>query len=218
MGSTPRWCATYRRKIWLAQEIAEDKHINCLELEAAKLGLQALCAKEECVHIHLQLDNVTGVTFINNMGGTHSKPCNRVARDIWLWCIRRKIWLTATHIPGIQNETADRLSRKFRDRTEWQLKNPSVFKVSTEKWGKPEIDLFASRHNYQFKPFMSWRADPEAYANDAMCLSWKDKYVYIFPPFSMLSRVLQKLQKNQGRALVIAPLWRTQVWFPYVIC
>ena len=36
----------------------------------------------------------------------------------------------------------------------------------------------------------------------------------IFPPFSMLSRVLQKLQEDQGRTLVIAPLWRTQVWFP----
>ena len=61
---------------------------------------------------------------------------------------------------------------------------------------------------------MSWHADPDAYAMDAMCLNWKEKYVYIFPPFSMLSRVFQKLQKDQGQALVIAPLWRTQVWFP----
>ena len=30
----------------------------------------------------------------------------------------------------------------------------------------------------------------------------------------MLSSVLQKLQEDQARALVIAPLWRTQVWFP----
>ena len=198
---------------WLAQEIAENKHINCLELEAAKLGLQALCAKDEGVHILLQLDNVTAVTFINNMDGTHSKPCNKVAREIWLWCLKRKIWLTATHIPGIQNEAADRFSRKFRDRTEWQL-NPSVFKLLVKRWGRPEIDLFASRHNCQLKPFVSWHADPDAFATDAMSLSWKHKFVYIFPPFSMLSRVLQKLQEDQSRALVIAPLRRTQVWFP----
>jgi len=78
----------------------------------------------------------------------------------------------------------------------------------TKTWGRPEIDLFASRH------FVSWHVDPDAYATDAMCLSWKDKYANIFPPFSMLSRVLQKLQEDQGRTLVIAPLWRTQVWFP----
>ena len=57
---------------WLAQEIAENKHINCLELEADKLGFQTLCAKLEGVHIVLQLDNVTAVTFFNNMGGTLS--------------------------------------------------------------------------------------------------------------------------------------------------
>ena len=75
----------------LAREIAENKHINCLELKTAKLGLQALCAKEKDVHIHLQLDNVTAATFLNNMGGTHSKPCNKMARDIWLWYMRRNI-------------------------------------------------------------------------------------------------------------------------------
>ena len=32
----------------------------------------------------------------------------------------------------------------------------------------------------------------------------------------MLSRILQKLQEDQARALVIAPLWRTQVWFPKI--
>ena len=29
---------------WLAREIVEKKHIHCLKLEAAKLGLQELCA------------------------------------------------------------------------------------------------------------------------------------------------------------------------------
>ena len=80
--------------------------------------------------------------------------------------MRRKIWLTAIHIPGIQNTTADKLSRKFQDRTDWQLK-PNVFNLLIERWGKPEIDLFASRHNYQFKPFVSWHVDPDAYATDA---------------------------------------------------
>ena len=85
---------------WLPRETGKNKNINCLELEAAKLGLQALCAKEKDVHI--QLDNVTAVTFLNNM----------------------------------------------------------------------------------FKPFVLWHADPDAYATDAMCLSWKTKYAYIFPPFT----------------------------------
>ena len=96
--------------------------------------------KGKDVHIPLQLHNVTAVTFLNNMGGTHSKPCNKVTRDIWLWCMRRNIWLTTTHIPGIQNTTAEKFSRKFQDRTEWQLK-PNVFNLLIKRWEKPEIDL-----------------------------------------------------------------------------
>ena len=53
---------------WLARDIAEKRHINCFELEAAKLGLKALCVKEKNAHIHLQLDNVTAATFIKKYG------------------------------------------------------------------------------------------------------------------------------------------------------
>ena len=199
---------------WLPYE--QDQHINYLELKAAKLGLESLCNDVSNVHIHLQLDNVTAVAFINNMGGTHSLTCNEMAREIWLWCTQRNIWLSATHIPGVQNKTADRLSRKFTDRTEWQL-DPCIFKKLVNLWGKPEIDLFASRNNYQFKPFVSWHADPEAVAIDAFCLNWESKYVYLFPPFSMLAKAVQKIQEDQAQALLIAPLWRTQIWFPKIM-
>jgi len=80
-------------------ENEKSKHINCLELEAAKLDLQSLCKAEANIHIHIKLDNVTAIAFINNMGDTPSLACNKVAREIWLWCIPKNIWLSATHIP-----------------------------------------------------------------------------------------------------------------------
>ena len=82
------------------------------------------------------------------------------------------------------------------------------FQINNKETGKnlSEIDLFGSQHNDQIKPFVSWHADPDAYATDAMCSNWRDKYVYNFPPFSMLFRVLQKLQEDQVKGLVIVPL------------
>ena len=103
----------------------------------------------------------------------------------------------------------------------WIDQNSSYSQVSlnnnllvTNEWGRPAIYVFALRHKYQIELFVSWHVDHDAYATDWMCLSWKGKYVYIFPPFSMLSKVVERLQKDQTRALVIAPLWRTQDWFP----
>ena len=159
---------------WLAKEIAECGHINCLELKGTKLGLLSLCEKEEHVLIHLQSDVTTVITII--MGGTHSTTCNKAAQDIWLWCTEKKTWLKVMHIPRIQHETAERLRPNFLDRTEWQLQ-PSVFKLTTKKRERPDIDLFGSWHNDQIKPFVSWCADPDAYATDAMCLNWRDKHL-----------------------------------------
>ena len=45
------------------------------------------------------------------MGGTHSLLCNQVASQIWHWSIERNIWLSATHIAGVENVVADKASR-----------------------------------------------------------------------------------------------------------
>ena len=193
----------------------QEDHINVLELRAAQLGLKSLCASLNNTHVQVQMDNVTAVSYIREMGGSHSTMCNSVAFDIWAWCIERDIWLSATFIPGVTNVEADRESRLFDDKTEWRL-NPTAFTYCTELWGQPEIDLFASRLNYQFKPYVSWRPDPDAIAIDAFSISWNNKYVYLFPPFSVIPRVLRKLQEDSAKAILIAPQWPTQAWYPMV--
>ena len=189
------------------------QHINYLELHAALLGLQALCSGFSNKHILLQLDNVTAVQYIRNMGGSHSLPCNEMARNIWEWGKSKNIWLSATHIPGVTNVEADRASRKFNDNTEWKL-DQIVFDQIVTKFGKPSIDMFASRINCQFLPYVSWRADPQAQAIDAFTLDWKQfDLMYIFPPFSLMGKVLRKLQAEGGKAIVMAPKWPTQTWY-----
>ena len=38
--------------------------------------------------------------------------------------------------------------------------------------------------------------------------------MYLFPPFSLLSRCICKLREDKARGIVIAPLWLSQSWFP----
>ena len=47
--------------------------------------------------------------------------CHSVAKTIWLFCMERKIWSSAAHIPGKDNITADRESRIFSDNKGWML-------------------------------------------------------------------------------------------------
>ena len=50
------------------------------------------------------------MNYINAMGGggggTHSRECNNIAKNIWQWCRDKQTWLTAAHIPGTKNVQA----------------------------------------------------------------------------------------------------------------
>ena len=123
-------------------------HINYLELLAILFILKALCHNCADKHIRVECDNTTAVCYINNMGGTKSNNCNAITKQIWEYCIEHRIWLSAAHLPGCKNIDADFASWQFNDRTEWML-DSRIFEQVTSKFGKPSIDLFASRLNKQ---------------------------------------------------------------------
>ena len=85
------------------------------------LGLQSLCSSVSNSHVKVLTDNTTAAAYIRNMGGTRSIECNEMAREIWLWCKEKQIWLSVSHIPGVDNVLADAAFRVFDDTTEWKL-------------------------------------------------------------------------------------------------
>ena len=200
---------------WSQQE--SEMHINALELQAVFLGLKSLCKDVRSDGIKVKSDNTTTVAYLCHGGGTKSVVCNKIAKDIWQWCEERQIWLLVSHIPGSQNVIADYESRHFTEDTEWKL-SQSIFTKITDLWGYPHIDLFASRHNNQVSPYASWGPDPGATFMDAFSENWSQfNFVYIFPPFRLLNRVLQKVRVEHVRAIVIAPDWPGQPWFSPLI-
>ncbi|GFO27390.1 transposon ty3-i Gag-Pol polyprotein [Plakobranchus ocellatus] len=61
---------------------------------------------------------------------------------------------------------------------------------------------------------MSLYPDPKTEAINAFLHSW-DEYVYIFPTFNLIPRVLKKLVEDQTeRALIIVSMCTTQSWYP----
>ena len=55
--------------------------------------------------------------------------------------------------------------------------------------------------------------DPDALYIDKMSISWENQFVYLFPPFSMIWPVVNKISSESTKDLVIAPMWPTQSWF-----
>ena len=195
----------------------ETKHsINYLELLAIKYAIQSLYEKERRVHIEIQSDNISVIKYINDMGGIASEPMDLLATDIWEWCLLRQIHISAVYVPGCQN-TADFYSRNFSDSTEWQLKT-DVFKRLCDHFFVPDIDLFSSRLNKQLDVFVSWFPEPGALHCDAFSFSWHNYRPYIFPPFSLVGKVINKIIEDKvEKAILVFPLWKSQSWFPLLL-
>ena len=187
-------------------------HINVLELFAVYYVLASLCNNLENCHIRIMVDNKTALAYINNMGGR--KPlCNSVTRKIWMWCKERNIWLSAAYITSSENVIADRMSRISHQISEWELKQ-DIFNKLVKFFGEPSIDLFASRLNYKCDRYVAWQPDPFAVAIDAFTINWGNENLsYIFPPFCLIGRVLQKIDFDKADAIVIVPYWTTQPWW-----
>ena len=106
------------------------------------------------------------------------------------------------------------MSRQNSDKLEWALNFFSFPTLSTLVF-KPDIDLFASRLNKQLPVFVSWHPEPGCYA---VVFLWTPFKCYAFPPFCLIPRVLEKMEREYvDQFLLIAPVWPMQTWFPLLL-
>lgn len=191
-------------------------HINLLELRAILLAVKFFLPRIAGSTLLILTDNTTALAYIKNQGGTRSLPLFRCADILLSLCEKYNIRVQAQHIPGKLNVRADSLSRSSPTPTEWRL-HPNVCLELFTLWGHPLIDLFATRWNHQLPTFVSPFPDNRALTIDALSISWKGMYAYLFPPTALLPRILSKIREEDGRFLVIAPNWPSQIWFPELI-
>ena len=77
-----------------------------------------------------------------------------------------KIKILPVYIPSEQNLLAGSVSR-FRDLPDLHLL-PAVFQRMCNRWGIPEIDLFASIDSHQLPRFFAWGWSMTVEAFDAL--------------------------------------------------
>ena len=198
---------------WSQEEKLE--HINILELKACFFTLKCFCADRRSIHVRLMSDNRSAVASISKQGST-KKRLNQVARELWQYAKERDIWLSSAHIAGKLNVESDEESRIFDENIEWSLRD-NLFQEITELFGQPSIDLFASRLNNKVNRYVSWKPDPEAEAIDSFKLhSWGNEFFWAFPPFCVISKVIQKIIQDEAEGILLVPDWVSQPWYNLV--
>jgi hypothetical protein len=122
--------------------------------------------------------------------------------------------LTAEHLPG--NLIADEESKRVRDRCDW-MPHPDLFARIQRVLGPLEVDLFASRLTHQLPRYISWKPDLGAEATDAFTQDWSCFRGYANPSWCLLLATLAKIRHQKAQVVLVAPVWKTQPWYPLVL-
>ena len=85
------------------------------------------------------------------------------------------MWVSEAHIPDKNNIAADQQSGILQDATESKL-HTELFQKIVDKFGKPDIALFASSISRKLKRYASWHPEPEVMAVHALCLTWDNNF------------------------------------------
>ena len=157
------------------------------------------------------------MSYINAKGGSKSLECNNIASEIWHWCLDGGNIISAEHIPGILNQEADFESRNQNHNTEWSLDRTVTNRIFKAVNLIPSVDLFATRINTKVEEFVFWKPDPLASCVDTFAHQFNDELFYAFPPFSLLTKFLRKVEMEQMFGIIIAPAWSIQTFFPFLM-
>jgi hypothetical protein len=217
-ASTTGWGATVMKHkasgIWNTQ--LAQLHINALEIQAVWQALKEFQQLLSEKVIRIMIDNRTAVAYIRRVGGIRSRTLNDLALKVHRLALKLKITLIPVYIQGSRNVAADALSRRGQHLdAEWVL-NPSALLPVFRIWGRPWLDLFATRENKQMHQFVSPFPDEEAFQVDAMSFDWSSlNLIYAFPPRKLLAEVIRKFKTSSGTQMIlIAPLRMSASWMP----
>ena len=183
----------------------QTAHINYLELMAVFLALKHFEALIHGCHVVIRTDNTTTMCYVNKQGGLASPLLDDLARELTLWCDTRLASVRAVHVPGLQNSGADLLSRGRFWYEDWSL-HPVVARQIWARFGRPEVDLFASEENAKCSLFFSVKGTPPL-GLDALSHSWPDKLLYAFPPLGLIRPTLERIRLHGLTLLLLAPAW-----------
>ena len=161
------------------------------------------------------MDNATVVHCLARPGTSLSESLLSLSEQISTLAASRRISLSGQHLPGVDYEWADALSRFKGSSVEWTLKR-GLFAKLCRKWGTPHVDLFAYKISARLPTFLSRRVRTSAGGPDSFTEDWNRwAFLYLFPPpcTSILLRVVHRLRSYEGKVTLIAPWWPAQPWF-----
>lgn len=199
------------KDVWSGDDL--DSHIGEKELKTVLVAMTKWRKRLRGTKLRVRTDNKTVLSYLLKAGG--KKPVlNALAREIWHICLEENILLLTPYwIRSEDNQFTDGLSRGA-DSTEWVLKD-EVFRMLEDKWGKFDVDCFASDINRKCDKFYAATEESgrKAAGIDAFTKHWGDQRNYVLCPFQLIPRVLKHAEECKAYVVIVVPIWKSQPWW-----
>lgn len=104
-------------------------------------------------------------------------------------------------------------SRRIEPETEYKLADFASRKI-IECFVHLVVYLFDSCSNAKCKYLVSSKKDPGSVAIDACTLFWEKFFLYAFPPFAIILKVLNKMRTERAEGILVVSDQPTQPWYP----
>lgn len=186
-------------------------HSNVLELLAILKILKIVMSQLKNKCLSISSDNRSVVAYLRNEGGTKSSTLMKLTFKILTLLDQNHVQMSIHFIPGRYNSVADRLSRS-RGISEWHLTEQATTLIFS-LLGVPEVDLFASHRAHVVPLYVSMDlTDSNALYVNAFSQVWNYERAWLFPPPSLIPRVLSHLNSASGSYLLAVPKWEKVFW------
>ena len=182
-------------------------------LETLTVWFSLLMVKKKGAVIQIMTDNTSAIAAVRRSTSL-SYQLSAISELIWRRATDLRWTLSISHIQGCFNIIADQLSRQVELPSEWSLSQKDFKKILN--WCPHlQVDLFATKLNYQLPTYVSPCPDEEAAAVDALSTPWNRwNHLYIFPPTNLISKVIAKMSDYPAETLVlVTPDFPSRPWF-----
>ena len=198
-----------------------DRRYTCrdicyLEMRAVLRCLQACHDQLHGQHLTLMTDNQAVLVCVNKKS-SRSRQLMLDYRDVFEQLQLMKCTAKAVYIDTKSNWHADDLSRASDPQDYGWL--PTLLLLAASMWNLVfTLDSFASRRFHQpHLPFHTRYADNLAAVTNTFSSTWCHHLCWLTPPLSLIADCLTKVRSDRCEAVLIAPVWPAQPWYPLLL-
>ena len=125
--------------------MAQQLHINVLEMKVVKLALLAYHKQFQMKAIHFQIDNTTALSYLVKMMEAKRKYLIELAKEIWKYLQHHATTVTVEYLQSSINLEAGWQSRNSKDHPEWKFL-PQIFQRIFQNNERADMFYFFASH------------------------------------------------------------------------